>query len=120
MKYLCQLLWILTFSFLGEALHRLLPLPIPASIYGLILLFLALSLKIVKPDQVQETGHFLVSIMAVMFVCPTVGILKCWDIIQDNLGSVCVIIVVSTVLTFYVSGRVTQWFIRRKEGKENG
>lgn len=119
MKYLFQMLWILGFSFLGEALHILLPFPIPASIYGMVLLFLALSLKLVKLDWVKETGHFLVNIMAVMFVSPAVGLLGCWDVVKQNLVSICVIILVSLVLTFGISGAVTQWLLKRKEGAEH-
>lgn len=44
MKHLRQFLIILFFSFLGEGLKALLPLPVPASIYGLVLLFAALEL----------------------------------------------------------------------------
>ena len=43
MKYLRQFGLILLFSFLGEALRALIPLPVPASIYGMALLFLALA-----------------------------------------------------------------------------
>lgn len=91
----------------------LIPLPIPAAIYGFILLFLALVFKFVKLEQVRQTGSFLVNIMAVMFVSPTVGILECWDVVRDHLVSICVIILVSTAFTFFVSGKVTQWMIRR-------
>ena len=54
MKYLHQILLILLFSFLGEVLHALLPWPIPASIYGMGLLFAALSLKIIRVEQVKD------------------------------------------------------------------
>lgn len=120
MRYLTQVLWILGFSFLGEGLHALLPWPIPASIYGMVLLFLALALKLVRLDQIRETGHFLVNIMAVLFVCPAVGLLKCWPVFRDNLLSLGILLVVSTALTFWVAGGVTQWLLRRKEdGKDD-
>lgn len=115
MNYLLQCFWILLFSCLGECLHVLIPLPIPAAIYGLILLFLALMFKLVKLEQIRQTGSFLVNIMAVMFVSPTVGILECWDVVRDHLISICVIILVSTAATFFVSGKVTQWMIRRRK-----
>lgn len=119
MKYLFQMLWILLFSFLGEVLHALLPVPIPASIYGMVLLFLALTLKLVKLEQVCETGHFLVAIMGVMFVSPAVGLLKCWNVVRENLLSVAVIIAVSLVLTFFVSGLVTNLFLKKEDGKHD-
>ena len=45
MKSMKQFAIILMFSFIGEALHALIPMPVPASIYGIILLFLALERK---------------------------------------------------------------------------
>ena len=48
MKYVSQATIIFGFTLLGELLHALLPLPIPSAIYGLVLLFLALMLGIVK------------------------------------------------------------------------
>lgn len=119
MRYLFQMLWILGFSFLGETLHILLPWPIPASIYGMVLMFLALTIKLVKLEQVRETGHFLVNIMAVMFVSPAVGLLSCWDVVRENLVSISVVILGSLFLTFGVSGAVTQWLLKRKGDTEH-
>ena len=75
MKYLSQFLIILGFSLVGEALQLLIPLPIPASVYGIVLLFAALSCKLVKVEQVKDAGGFLISILPVLFVPPAVGIL---------------------------------------------
>lgn len=119
MKYLSQFTVILGFSFCGELLHSLLPFPIPASVYGMVLLFAALMSGLVKVEQVGDTGRFLVGIMTVMFVSPAVGILNCWDVIAPALVPILCIVIVSLVLVFGVSGRVTQYFIERKE-KNNG
>ena len=119
MKYLHQILLILLFSFLGEVLNALLPWPIPASIYGMLLLFAALSLKIIRVEQVKDGGSFLVSFLPVLFVAPIVSLLDCWDQIRPYLLPILAILIGSTVLCFAVSGRVTQWYIRRKE-KEHG
>lgn len=115
MKYMRQILVILLFSFLGEALHILLPLPIPASIYGMVLLFAALALKLVRLEWVKDAGHFLVNIMAIMFISPAVGLLNCWNVIRENLLSILVIIAVSLVLTFWSSGAITQAILKREE-----
>ncbi len=109
MKYLSQFLIILGFTFAGEALQRLVPLPIPASVYGLLLLFGALCLGIVKLEQVKETGHFLASILPVLFVAPTVGIIEYWGLISAQLLPIALILVASTVLTFGIAGRIAQY-----------
>lgn len=115
MKYLQQFLRIIAISFLGELCHSILPLPIPASIYGMILLFLALKTKVIKPDQIRETSQFLVGIMGVLFVCPAVGLLNCWELLESNWLAILVIVVVSLLLTFAVSGWVTQRLLKKEE-----
>ena len=117
MKYLTQFLIIMGFTLLGEALQRLIPLPIPASVYGLTLLFLALCLKIVKVEQVKETGGFLTSILPILFVSPAVGIVEDWGLIADRLVPIVLILVGSTVASFGISGRVAQ-AILKKEGEK--
>ena len=116
MKYLSQFLIILGFPFAGQALQRIIPLPIPASVYGLLLLFGALCLGIVKLEQVKETGHFLASILPVLFVAPTVGIIEYWGLIRSNLLPIVLILVATTVLTFGIAGRITQRLLKKGGG----
>lgn len=68
MKYLIQFLIILAISFAGEVLHIVLPLPVPASIYGMVLLFVLLLTGALKVNQVKDVGKFLIEIMPVMFI----------------------------------------------------
>jgi holin-like protein len=118
MKYLLQFWIILLFSFLGELLHYLIPLQIPASIYGLLLLFAALCTGIVKLPQIKETAKFLIEIMPLLFVPAGVGLLGSWGVLQPILVPVLVIMVVSTVLVMGISGRVTQLVIRRGKSQK--
>ena len=115
MKYLKQVLLIFLFSFLGEMCRMLIPAPIPASIYGMGLLFAALSARIIRVEDVKTTGTFLTTSLSVLFVPPLVSLLDCWDQIRDHMIGLFCIVILSTVLSFAVSGRVTQWLIRRKE-----
>ena len=119
MKFLKQICLIVLFSFLGEVCRALIPFPIPASIYGMVLMLAALALKIVKVEQVKDAGTFLVSFLPVLFIAPTVNLLSCWDYIKDDVLILLVIIALTTVLTFGVSGLVAQWIGRRKGGKAN-
>lgn len=119
MKYLRQFLLILIFSFLGELLRFLIPLSIPGSIYGLVLLFIALMTGIVKIPQVKEASKFLIEIMPLVFIPAGVGLLTSWDVLQPILLPVAVITVVSTIVVMVVSGWVTQLVIRWDKGKKN-
>ena len=120
MKYIKQFEIILAISLLGELLNRTIPLPVPASIYGMLILFTALCTGVVKLSSVKETGHFLIQIMPMMFIPATVGLLESWDIMQGFLTAIIVIALVSTVLVILASGHATQFIInlKRKEKKQ--
>lgn len=119
MKYLSQLCIIGLFSFLGELCNYWIPAPIPASIYGMLLLFLALALKIIPVTLVKDAGDFLTGFLPVLFVVPIVNLLDCWDTILSALLPIALIILVSTLLVFAVSGWVTQLLLKKKEQEEN-
>lgn len=114
MQYLKQLLLIGTFSMVGELLSAVIPLPVPAAIYGLVLLFLALLTGLVKLEQVSDTAHFLICVMPLFFVAPTVKLLGYWDVIAPALVPICVVLVTSTVVVFAVAGLVTQWRCKKE------
>ena len=113
MKYIKQLLIILIFSLAGELLQLLLPIPIHASVYGLILLFLALCTKLVRLDQIESVSQFLIDIMPILFVAPAVNLLDSWALIAPDLAPICIIVVLSTLVTFFISGALTQWLLRK-------
>lgn len=119
MKYLTQFLRILAFTLAGELLQRLVPLPIPASVYGLVLLFAALNTGLVKLEQVKDAGGFLISILPILFVSPAVGILDNWEAIRGALIPILALTLLSTVLTFGIAGRATQAMMGKEE-KANG
>ena len=113
MKYMKQLCIIMAVAFAGEVLKALLPFPIPASIYGMVLLLVCLALKWVKVEAVKETGTFLVSLLPLLFVVPTVGLMACWDLIREDILGIILVITLTTVLTFAVAGLLTK--LLRKE-----
>ena len=113
MKYLSQFCIIMGFTFVGEAIQRFLPLPIPGSVYSLVLLFVALCLGIVKLEQVKEVGNFLISILPILFVAPAVGIVEYWQLISGNLLPILLLLLGSTVFTFGISGGIVQRLMKK-------
>ena len=107
-------------SFVGEILHAVLPLPIPASIYGLVLMFLCLMLGVIKLSDVHDTACFLIEIMPVMFIPAGVGLMESWGELKAVLVPVLVITLVSTIVVMIVSGRVTQAVIRLEKKHKGG
>lgn len=120
MKYITQVLYILLFSLLGEALQAVIPLPIPAAIYGLCLLLIALSTGLLREENISEASDFLIRYMPILFVAPAAKLLQYWELISPYIAAICIITVVSTVAVFAVSGLVTKWVIDRKERRNNG
>lgn len=119
MKYLKQIAIILAVSFSGEFLNWLLPFPVPGSIYGMVILFVALMTGVIKLSSVKNVGDFLIDILPLLFIPPTVGLLDAWPIMQEFLVPVIVISIVSTIFVAAVSGRVTQYFLRHKDNFED-
>ena len=119
MKYIRQFVIILFISFIGEALKYVLPLPIPASIYGLVLMFVLLETRVLKVEAVLDAVKFLIEIMPIMFIPAGVGLLNAWDTLKPVLIPIIVILFVSTIVVMGVSGKVTQTMIEAEERKKN-
>ncbi len=114
-KYLFQFARILVFCFLGEILHAVLPLPIPSSIYGLILLLLALRLSVIRMEDVKEVGLFLTGIFPLLFVPAAAGVMELWAEMGSMLLPILLAIFPVTVLVLITSGHTTQALVRRKQ-----
>lgn len=118
MKYVKEVAWIMAFTFIGEALNKLLPLPIPTGVYGLVLLLAGLITGIVKLEDVETTGGFLLDTMTLMFIPAAVGIMSVTDILLPVLVPYLVIIISSTVIVMTVTGIAASLILRRSEKKE--
>lgn len=115
MKYLKQVSILFTFTFISEILNRIIPLPIPASIYGLVFLFLCLEFKIIKIDQIKDTADFLLAILPIMFVPSSVGFIKALPLMKKYGIQFLIIGVSTTFLVMIVSGLITQLILRIKK-----
>ena len=118
MKYVKQLSIILGISFLAELLEILIPLPIAASVCGLVIMLVGLITKLIPLEKVETAADFLVDAMSIMFVPATVGIMASVDALKEMLLPICVITLVSTVLIMIVTGRVSQHIIRGQRNRD--
>ncbi len=119
MKYLRQFFIIMLISFLGEILKWLIPLPIPASIYGLVLMLAALCTGIIKVEKVRDVSIFLIEIMPVMFIPASVGLLDSWGELKSIILPIGAIILISTIVVMVVTGKVTQGIIQMEKRKKH-
>ena len=114
MKFVFQFARIMGFCLVGELLPRVLPLPIPASIYGLALLAAALLTGIVKLEQVKQTGDFLSGLFPLLFIPTVAGVMEVWDLIAGNLIPILIALVPVTWAVMAAAGKVTQTIMDRR------
>lgn len=115
MLYLRQLFIILSISFAGELLNRFVPLPIPASIYGMIIMLLLLRTKILKLESVRHTAKYIIEIMPCMFIPAGVGLMTKWSTLKSFLVPITVVFTVTTIIVMAVTGRIAQTIMLREE-----
>ena len=111
---------IMLFYALGEGLSILTHHFIPGSVYGMILLFAALCLKIVKPGRIEQVAHYLTGNMTLFFIPAITAIIDQWGILQSSWLSWLAVIVVSTIVVMASCGytmQAAQWLARRKGGR---
>ena len=122
MKYTQQFCLILLISFAGELCHILIPLPIPASIYGLMLMLILLQSGIIHLHQIEDTARFLIAIMPVMFIPAAVGLMDTFAILRPIWLPFTLIMLLSTIIVMAITGRCTQAILnheqKRKEPSE--
>ena len=117
MKYLKQIGIITLVSFAAELLEYFIPLPVPASVYGLIIMFVLLCTKIVKLEDVSDTADFLLTIMPFFFVAPTVGLLTSFDAIKGSVLKLLLICFISAIATIVATGLTAQAIVRIRKRK---
>ncbi len=118
MKYIKQLAIITVITFIGEIIYKYIPLPIPASIYGLLLMLICLQTKIIKLDQVKETGNFFLEIMPIMFIPPAVGLIEIWSSITNIIIPIIFIALFTTVLVMVTTGKTAEFIINRSRSED--
>ena len=119
MKLLKQFMIILAVALAGEMFSALIPLPIPASIYGVVLMLALLISGLLKVEQVKTVSSFLIEIMPVMFIPAAAGLMQSYHLLAPSIAAYAVITIVSTIAVMAVSGRVTQRFMQHKDKKED-
>ena len=115
MRYTGQFCVILMITFIGELLNFLIPLPVPAGIYGMALLFFGLCLKIIPLSAVEGAGDFLIEIMPVMFIPAGVGLMSSWGALKPMLIPAAAAVTAVTVIVMAAAGKGAQGILRIEE-----
>lgn len=118
MGVLMEFAIILGVSLAAELMHAFVPLPVPASIYGMVLMLALLTSGILKPEKVKRAGGFLLEIMPVMFIPAAVGLMDIAAGMRGALLPIAGVIVLTTIIVMAATGRTAQWIMEREEGKK--
>lgn len=108
MKILSQIFILLAFNFLGELIASILPFTFPGSLIGLILLFISLVTKIIRPNQIKDLSTFLQSNMAFLFVPLCVGMMEYFDLIELHMLEIILVLFASTIITMIATALIAQ------------
>ncbi len=114
MTYIFQFCIILIVCFIGEVLNSVIPLPIPASIYGLVIMLLCLSFKIIKLEKIEKTADFLLQIMPLMFIPAAVSLITVWSEVKAILIPIVVIVIASTIIVMVATGKTAEFVIKQQ------
>ncbi len=117
MKYVKQFGIIIAISFVGELMHFTIPLPIPASIYGLVIMLVLLGSGRLRLESVKSVSSFFIEIMPMLFIPAAVGLMNSWDMIQSRLLPYIAVTIVSLITVMVTAGRAAQFIIKKERNK---
>lgn len=115
MKLLKELAIYFGITFISEIIAKLLPINIPPSIIGIVILFVLLELKVLKTEDVEMTGDYLIKIMPILFVPAGVGLIKYLDVLKIVAVPMVFVITLSTAIIMTAVGVVTQKLVEKKK-----
>lgn len=118
MKYLKEIAIIFGITMVGELLNEMIPLPVPAGVYGLFILLGLLCTKVVKLEDVSATGNLLLDLMPLMFIPAAVGLIEKYAELTAILVPFIVISSLSTLIVMTVTGKTTEIILHRQKKEE--
>lgn len=112
MKIITQLGIVFVICIISEVISGILPISFPASVIGMIILFLLLLFRIIKPNQIETVINFLLQNMAFFFIPAGVSIMDNFDIIKNNIIQLLLICIITTILTFFTTAFTVKFAIK--------
>lgn len=112
-----QFFIILAALFLGYSIAVVFNLPIPSNVVGLLILFIAMCIGIVKEKHVDKVSDFIIKYLAVFFVAPTVGIMQYFNLIGEKFFYIIIPLILSIIIGLFAAGATTQLIIRIMDKK---
>ncbi|TQR07185.1 CidA/LrgA family holin-like protein [Psychrobacillus soli] len=118
-RIVLQICILYLFSLLGSFIVQILHIKFPGSIVGLLLLLGCLHLKIIPVNIIKDGAGFLLGLLALFFVPSTVGVINYPELLSLNGILLVFSVIISTLLTIILTGRICQYLENRKLGEED-
>ncbi len=119
MKFFRESILLLSIYFAGEILSKLLNLPIPGSIVGMILLFVLLTSNIIKVEKVENLANFFLDHLAFFFIPASVGLMTSFASLKGSIFKIILLCILTTIIVIAVTGITVQFICNRKSVKED-
>lgn len=117
-RIIFQVIILYLFSTLGSFIVELLPFSFPGSIAGLLILLACLLLKIIPANLIKDGAGFLLAFLALFFVPATAGIMDYPQLASLKGVFIIIALIISTMFTIVVAGKVCQYFESKIVGED--
>lgn len=108
MKVFKQCIIIFGAWFAGEFMNKVLHVPLPGNVLGMLILLVFLLTGVVKFEYIKEVSDFLLDHLAFFFLPAGVGLIASYDKIKDNIAAFILICVITTFIVMFIAGHVVQ------------
>lgn len=113
-RIILQVLLLYVFYYIGVFIVEMTHLPLPASIIGLVLLFICLYFKWIKVDYVKDGANFLIGFMTLFFIPSIIGIIDYPELFSVSGSLLVASVIISTLFVLFTTSLICQW-IEKKE-----
>jgi holin-like protein len=111
---------LLVFQLVGEILVRLLSLPIPGPVIGMVFLFVVLLVRGDVPADLRSTAQTILANLSLLFVPAGVGVIVHASLIERELLPLAGTLVLSTYLTLLVTALTMVGLLRISTPRTKG
>ena len=119
MRIPLQLAVIFAICVAGEVLHRVVGMPLPGNIIGMVILLILLCTKVIKPEHISGVSSFFLKYLALFFLPPSIAIMTVGDDVLSKWPLLLFLCIAFTLVTIVMGGWATQFLIRKQEYREN-
>lgn len=108
-----QALTLAVILLISKIIESFIPIPMPASVIGLVLLFIAPCTGIVKLGQVESVGTALTNNISFLFVPAGISVINSLPILSKSPVLIILLIIISTILLLISTGFASQLLVTK-------